>query len=95
MHTTVYVKMDSLLLSEGVCRQLGILTYHGAVRPVRDEKDRLTQATVPIVKVSLVKDVRLLPHQSITVSAVLNGQTGELRSSQSQLTAVQQSEQFV
>jgi len=31
MNTAVYVKMDAhdqLLLSEGVCRQLGILTYH-------------------------------------------------------------------
>ena len=31
LHTPVYVKMDapdSLLLSEGVCRQLGIVSYH-------------------------------------------------------------------
>ena len=36
MVTTVYVKMDAydqLLLSEGVCRQLGILHYHPSVRP--------------------------------------------------------------
>ncbi len=36
MKTTVYVKMDAkeqLLLSEGVCRQLGIVSYHRAVSP--------------------------------------------------------------
>ena len=34
MKTPVYIKMDaseSLLLSEGVCRQLGILTYHPSI----------------------------------------------------------------
>ena len=41
MTTTVYVKMDAadqLLLSEGVCRQLGILQYHPAVRPWEKRK---------------------------------------------------------
>ena len=34
MRTPVYIKMDAhdqLLLSEGVCRQLGILSYHNKV----------------------------------------------------------------
>ena len=34
--TPVYIKMDApdpLLLSEGVCRQLGVVSYHQAVRP--------------------------------------------------------------
>ena len=34
MHTAIYVKMDAfddLLLSEGVCRQLGIVEYHPQV----------------------------------------------------------------
>lgn len=34
MCTVVYIKMDSqdpLLLSEGVCRQLGIISYHQLV----------------------------------------------------------------
>ena len=34
MRTTVYVKMDApdqLLLSEGVCRQLGMISYHPSV----------------------------------------------------------------
>ena len=39
--TPVYLKRDSpdgLLLSEGVCRQLGIIKYHDEVRPVKDSK---------------------------------------------------------
>ena len=38
MKTTVYLKMDAqdqLLLSEGVCRQLGIITYHPSIEPPR------------------------------------------------------------
>jgi hypothetical protein len=34
IQTTIYLKMDAtdqLLLSEGVCRQLGMLTYHPKV----------------------------------------------------------------
>ena len=44
MKTPVYVNMDAkeqLLLSEGVCRQLGIVTYHGAVSPGQEEGEVL------------------------------------------------------
>ena len=37
--TPVYLKMDAqdqLLLSEGVCRQLDILSYHSEVRPIKE-----------------------------------------------------------
>lgn len=40
MKTPVYVKMDThepLLLSEGVCRQMGIITYHPEVKPRKVE----------------------------------------------------------
>ena len=71
--TSVYLKMDSpddLLLSEGVCRQLGIIQYHSEVRPVRESpklepSKPASSGTVPLVKVSLVRSVHLLPHQSI------------------------------
>ena len=36
MNTPVYIKMDAkeqLLLSEGVCHQLGMITYHPDVEP--------------------------------------------------------------
>ena len=38
LNTPVYVKMDSPddLLSEGVCRQLGIIHYHPEIHPVKD-----------------------------------------------------------
>ena len=60
--TPVYLKMDlpdDLLLSEGVCRQLGIIQYHSEVRPVRESQKLepskpASSGTVPLMKVSLV-----------------------------------------
>ena len=46
MHTTVYVKMDAhvqLLLSEGVCRQLGILSYHPEVEKWQGGRKKATR----------------------------------------------------
>ena len=43
MCTPVYIKADThnqLLLSEGVCRQLGILQYHASVEPWRGGRKR-------------------------------------------------------
>ena len=72
MRTAVYVKMDAhdqLLLSEGVCQQLGIISYHDKVEKWRGGSKQLTRcekttadAKVPTVKVKLVKAIRLLPH---------------------------------
>ena len=73
MRTPVYVKMDTpeqLLLPEGVCRQLGIITYHTKLEPVeRANKPTLTSKTakegvcmVPTMRVRLVKDVRIMPY---------------------------------
>ena len=61
MHTPVYVKMDAyddLLLSEGVCWQLGIVTYHSDVESnqsntVVDKPTLLTRS----VRISLVDSV--------------------------------------
>ena len=42
MSTPIYVKMDSstpLLLSEGVCRQLGILSYHSSISVAKQNGD--------------------------------------------------------
>ena len=81
MHTPVYIKMNAheqLLLSEGVCRQLGLISYHGEVerwKNVRKQAPRLGDsrapalplatvgAQVPTVRVRLVQTVNLLPHQ--------------------------------
>ena len=65
MSTPVYIKMDSstpLLLSEGVCRQLGIIRYHPSIVPPTESAD------VPMVKVSLVRSAKLLPQQTTPVT---------------------------
>ena len=72
MCTPIYIKMDAheqLLLSEGVCRQLGIVTYHPDVQTWRGGRKQSQspraktqqdkQVTVPTVRVSLVQSVRL------------------------------------
>ena len=65
MSTGIYIKMDSpgpLLLSEGVCHQLGIISYHPLV------EDTACQMTVvPSVRVQLIHAMRLLPLQSAIV----------------------------
>lgn len=55
--TMVYIKMDAhdqLLLSEGVCRQLGVISYHPNVemskgKPLGRAKNQKTDAVVPSV----------------------------------------------
>ena len=59
MITPVYIKMDAkeqLLLSEGVCRQLGIVSYHPDVKS-RCKKGK--DAQVPLVRVRLTRSVTL------------------------------------
>ena len=79
MCTPVYIKMDSqeaLLLSEGVCRQLGMVTYHSRV-VARGEQGHSCHegqneaARVPVVRVRLVDSVRLLPLQSMMATVEL------------------------
>ena len=63
MTTPVYVKMDAkeqLLLSEGVCRQLGIITYHPDVKPRAKssgggQTSLKNAARIPTVRVKLVQ----------------------------------------
>jgi hypothetical protein len=70
--TPVYIKMDAhdqLLLSEGVCRQLGI-TYHEKVKGSKEKSGARDgpsekQAVVPSVRVRLVQSVNVLPHQGV------------------------------
>jgi len=67
MKTSIYVKMDApeqLLLSEGVCRQLGIIRYHPDVKPgnATDKLSAVGNCKVPMVRVKLVRDIRLLPN---------------------------------
>ncbi len=65
MTTPVYIKMDAheeLLLSEGVCSQLGIVTYHSdvhpgtsSVEPKLPDKEPVSEARVPLVRVLLCR----------------------------------------
>ena len=77
MNTTVYVKMDAqdqLLLSEGVCRQLGIVTYHPSIEPRKvTAQGSGDNALVPTVRVHLVQSLRLLPNQGAVVPVCCEG----------------------
>ena len=78
MHTSVYVKMDaydSLLLSEGVCHQLGIIKYHpsvGASIPTIPSSSE--DAHVPVVRVKLIHSVRIPPMKCAVVPVQLVGE---------------------
>ena len=82
MSTAVYVKMDAndqLLLSEGVCNQLGVVTYHhdvrpGIMQPTTPHATNNTEAIVPMVRVNLLQSVKL-PPQSSTVVQVKETET--------------------
>ena len=76
---------DQLLLSEGVSRQLVIISYHRDVHPfkqlvkdphsVRAKAEGL-EAQVPLVRVHLVQAVSMLPHQSMAVTVRLDSSYG-------------------
>ena len=70
MKTTIYIKLDAsepLLLSEGVCYQLGIVTYHPDVTPTTSSKRENT--TVPAVRVRLIETIKLPPRSDRGVVA--------------------------
>ena len=88
MKTPVYIKMNAseqLLLSEGVCRQLGIISYHSDVEPGHGGKGAAealvegSECSVPMVRVQLVRGVRLAPNQSVAaeVRLVSEGMVGK------------------
>ena len=72
MKTMVYVKMDAteqLLLSKGVCRQLGIVTYHPDVKRCLETVETSDAAVqVPTVRVQLLKSMSTPPGESICVA---------------------------
>ena len=94
MKTPVYLKMeavDELLLSEGVCSQLDIVSYHKEVKPglrkdIQESKsqeneleDPITQetASVPLLRVNLVRSVSIPPRKAVMAEVrVERGQSG-------------------
>ena len=78
MKTPIYVKMDAreqLLLSEGVCRQLGIVAYHSRVVPGHGEDKKAVAAEmyVPMVRVQLIQAVKMKPGESVIAKVKLVG----------------------
>ena len=77
MVTPIYIKMDSeepLLLAEGVCRQLQIVTFHpdvlqGSQAPEEniEPEARTTSDEVSQCQITLVHTLNLFPHQSANV----------------------------
>lgn len=78
MKSMIYVKMDAseqLLLSEGICRQLGIVTYHSEVKPCAEAaRAPVTIVQVPVVRVQLLKSVSIPPQGSIHTTAKAIGE---------------------
>ena len=85
MTTPVYVKMDAhepLLLSEGVCRHMGIKSYHPEVKPRKassfepvltpDSDEQSTTFRVPTVRVQLIQSVKLPPNQALMAEVRLS-----------------------
>ena len=74
MMTDIYVKMDALeplLLSKGLCRQLGKVSYHLQVNASQPPAQEVgTTVSVPTVKVQLVQRVKL-PRRSRTRASLL------------------------
>ena len=78
MNTPVYIKMDSptgLLLSEKICQQLRILTYHPSIdtqtKDTHSEdsgKEKTLKTVVPMVTARLFKTERLLPRTTTAVT---------------------------
>ena len=80
INTTVYIKMDAseqLLLSEGVCRQLEIVTYHPEVQV--DGLKTTDNVRVPAVKVQLVHGVTLPPKPDQSVVAEVKWEPKKLQ----------------
>ena len=86
MTNPIYMKMDApekLLLSEGVCWQLSIISYHPEVqtsataKPMTSLKEEKNEGwcTVPTVRIHLVQDVRLKPDAFVSLQAQMDGDT--------------------
>ena len=71
--TPVYIKMDAhdqLLMSEGVCSQLGIVEYHDNVWPGREPEALVGEENVTVAaKVPVVRNFRVRLLRSITIPA--------------------------
>ena len=77
MSTPIYVKMDAhdpLLLSEGVCHQLGIITYHPSVAHPPATQSSSPDAHVPTIRVKPISSIRIPPMKTTVVPVQLVGE---------------------
>ena len=73
---------DQLLLSEGVCQQLGIVTYHSSLQPAEDSApEPIDLSIVPTIRVSLIQSLRLPQSKSAIVPMRLEPSTGKTHQS--------------
>ena len=81
IYTTIYVKMEApnqLLLSEAVCRQLGIIQYHPNVKPLDAEEKSETAKQTQKNIVRLVQTVRLPAQHTAVMPVKVEGNEGTL-----------------
>jgi len=64
VHTTVYVKMSLLLLSETICRELGIVLYHPNVSSLGNNRKAGTADQLSRDKVKIIQTIQLHNHDS-------------------------------
>ena len=78
MTTPVYIKFDAhdQLLLSGVCRQLGIITYHPSAEPWRGgrksaehqpTKPTEENVNVPRITIRLISSLRILPQKGVVI----------------------------
>ena len=83
MITPVYVKMDALLLSEGVCRQLDIVSYHENVDPKQTTLEKPPKRHSPdaaeAVKTQLVGEISASQRAQTLPLDNKNAQSGRRR----------------
>ena len=89
VHTTIYVKTeasDPLLLSEAICRQLGIIHYHPNVKTLdgNRESEAAKQSTKTCSKqalnskVKMIQTVRLAAQHTAVMPVKIDGNEGTL-----------------
>ena len=80
VYTTIYVKMEapnSLLLSEAVCRLLGIIQYHPNVKPLNAEESETAKQTQKN-KVRLIQTIWLPEQHAVVMPVEVDGNEGTL-----------------
>ena len=79
-YTTIYVKMEApnpLLLSDAVCRQLGIIQHHPNVKPLNVEESETAKQTQKN-KVRLIQTIQLPAQHTVVMLVEVDGNESTL-----------------